>query len=73
MSSPRPDEFHESSGDRDPGTQTEYLNSVYVFVDAVDDSTIRPTGFEIPREWPRPEFPKKQPPNSRKPEDPKES
>jgi hypothetical protein len=73
MNRPRSDQLPESNGDKDTGTQTEYLKSVYVYVDAVDDSTSRTTGLEIPREWPRPEFPKKQPPNSRKPEDPKES
>jgi hypothetical protein len=39
----------------DSGTRTESLDVIYVYEEAVGDTTIRPMGPEIPRDWPRPQ------------------
>jgi hypothetical protein len=47
----------------DPWTGTESLNTIYVEVDDSNaDRTVRPRRPEIPLEYPRPQRPKKQPP-----------
>jgi hypothetical protein len=39
----------------DSGPRTESLDVIYVYEEAVGDTTIRPMGPEIPRDWPRPQ------------------
>jgi hypothetical protein len=42
-------------GPEDFGTFTESPDAIYVYEEAVGDTTVRPMGPEIPRDWPRPQ------------------
>jgi hypothetical protein len=54
MREPDSSSRHEPNRD-DNGTYTESPHVIYVYEEAVGDTTVYPMGPEIPRDWPRPQ------------------
>jgi hypothetical protein len=54
----------------DPWTSTESLDSIFVNVEGVPDTTVRPRPPEIPLEPPRPQRPKKKRRKKKPPDEP---
>jgi hypothetical protein len=64
MSVPNSDNVPRPDPQSDAGPWTESVNSIYVYVEAWGDTTVRPRPPEIPRDYPRPRPPKKEPPDT---------